>query len=108
MAGWQAEASPSEQPEPAGRDSGTAAQEAAAPEAGTAAPEPVQAALPHFQDVPAAQAQQQQPAMPARVQGSDWEDRGLGFLAAALSIAIMAILGRRLLIIAGIDISEFF
>lgn len=42
------------------------------------------------------------------VEGSDWEDRGLGFLAAALSIAIVAILGRRLLIIAGVDIADFF
>lgn len=34
-----------------------------------------------------------------------WEDRGLGLLAAAISIAIMAILGRRML---GVDIADFF
>lgn len=39
---------------------------------------------------------------------STWEDKGLGFLAAAISIAIIAILGRRLLIVAGVDISNFF
>lgn len=43
-----------------------------------------------------------------RVDASGWEDKGLGLLAAALSIAIAAILGRRLLIIAGVDISNFF
>ena len=43
-----------------------------------------------------------------RVQESSWEDKGLGILAAAISIAIMAILGRKALYIAGIDIYDFF
>lgn len=45
-------------------------------------------------------------AVPYRTAESDWEDKGLGFLAAVLAIAIVAILGRRLLIIAGVDISH--
>ena len=38
-------------------------------------------------------------------EGSSWEDRGLGLLAAAISLAIMAILGRKML---GVDIADFF
>lgn len=44
-------------------------------------------------------------AAPAEVREGSWEDRGLGLLAAAISLAIMAILGRKML---GVDIADFF
>lgn len=46
--------------------------------------------------------------MQCRDEGSNWEDRGLGILAAFISIAIMAILGKKALHFAGIDIRDFF
>ena len=40
-----------------------------------------------------------------RIQESRWEERGLNFLAIALVVAILAILGRKAF--AGTDISDF-